>query len=119
MRSLSLVPAGRAGAVYDVAVTVPFATPWTAGLVLGAFAWLHDVLNLPADAPPSFESGHMIYVVLFGIVTTMWGSASARPSRQTAEHPWSPSDPALNPKQAQSPDSVRPPLVAWSPAPFG
>lgn len=73
MRSLTLVPAGRAGAIYDVAVTAAFATPWTAGLVLSALAWLHDVLNLPGDAPPTFESAHLVYVVLFGIVTTMWG----------------------------------------------
>ena len=73
MRSLTLVPAGRAGAIYDVAVTAPFATPWTAALVLSALAWMHDVLNLPGDAPPDFESAHMVYVVLFGIVTTMWG----------------------------------------------
>jgi hypothetical protein len=73
MRSLTLVPAGRAGAIYDVAVTAPFATPWTAALILSAMAWLHDVLNLPGNAPPDFEPAHMVYVVLFGIVTTMWG----------------------------------------------
>ena len=73
MRSLTLVPAGRAGAIYDVAVTAPFATPWTAGLILSALAWVHDVLSLPGDAPPTFESAHMVYVILFGIVTTMWG----------------------------------------------
>jgi hypothetical protein len=73
MRSLTLVPAGRAGAIYDVAVTAPFATPWTAALMLSALAWMHEVLNLPGDAPPDFEAAHMVYVVLFGIVTTMWG----------------------------------------------
>jgi hypothetical protein len=60
MRSLTLVPAGRAGAIYDVIVTAPFAAPWTAGLVLSVLAWTHDVLNLPGDAPPTFESAHMV-----------------------------------------------------------
>ena len=73
MRSLTLVPAGRAGAIYDVVVTAPFATPWTAALMLSALAWMHRVLHLPGDAPPDLESAHLVYVVLFGIVTTMWG----------------------------------------------
>jgi hypothetical protein len=31
------------------------------------------VLGLPGDAPPTFETAHMVYVTLFGIVVTMWG----------------------------------------------
>ena len=73
MRSLTLVPAGRAGAVYDVIVTAGFATPWTTGLVLNALARLHDVLGLPGDPPPSFQTAHLLYVTLFGIVVTLWG----------------------------------------------
>ena len=38
MRSQTFVRAGRVGAIYDVALTAGFATPWTATFVLGVLA---------------------------------------------------------------------------------
>lgn len=73
MRTLTNVPAGRAGAVYDVVVTAAFATPWTAGLALGAISTVHDRLSLAGDPMPSFATTHLLYVTLFGVVVTMWG----------------------------------------------
>ena len=72
MKSQRYVRAGRIGAIYDLAVTSPFATPWTAALTLGVLGKLHDSLNLPGDAMPDFETPHMLYVTLFGIIVTLW-----------------------------------------------
>ena len=73
MRSLTLVPAGRVGAIYDLAVTAAFATPWTAALVLGVLGHVHGSLGLPGADMPNFETAHVLFVTLFGIVVTMWG----------------------------------------------
>lgn len=66
------VPAGRVGAIYDLVVTAAFATPWTAALVTRLLANAHDSLGLPGSDMPQFETSHMLYVTLFGIVVTMW-----------------------------------------------
>jgi hypothetical protein len=73
MRSNRRVHAGWAGAVYDVAVTAGFATPWTAAFILGLFADIHSGLGLGGADVPTFETEHMLYVTLFGVVVTMWG----------------------------------------------
>ena len=73
MRSQTFVPAGRIGAIYDVAVTAGFATPWTATFVLGVLTQLHHSLDLPGAPLPTFDTSHVLFVTLFGIVVTMWG----------------------------------------------
>lgn len=73
MRSQTLVPAGRVGAIYDIVVTAAFATPWTAALVLGLLSDIHDGLRLPGAHMPDFDTSHLLFVTLFGIVVTMWG----------------------------------------------
>ena len=72
LKSQRYVRAGRIGALYDLAVTAPFATPWTAALVLTVLGKLHDSLGLPGEAMPEFETSHMLYVTLFGIIVTLW-----------------------------------------------
>ena len=72
MKSQTLVPAGRVGAIYDIVVTAGFATPWTASLILGLSAHIHNAFGLPGAPMPEFESFHLFYVALFGIVVTMW-----------------------------------------------
>ena len=72
LKSQRFVRAGRIGALYDLAVTAPFATPWTAALVLTVLGKLHDSLGLPGEAMPEFETSHMLYVTLFGIIVTLW-----------------------------------------------
>ena len=67
------VPAGRIGAIYDVAITAGFATPWTADLVTRLLGNIHDSLGLAGSDMPEFETPHMLYVSLFGVVVTMWG----------------------------------------------
>lgn len=72
MKSRRFVRAGRIGAIYDLAVTALFATPWTAALVLSVLGNLHDSLGLPGKAMPEFDTSHMLYVTLFGIIVTLW-----------------------------------------------
>lgn len=72
LQSERFVRAGRIGALYDLAVTAPFATPWTAALVLTVLGKLHDSLGLPGEAMPEFETSHLLYVTLFGIIVTLW-----------------------------------------------
>ena len=72
MKSQRYVRAGRIGAIYDLAVTAPFATPWTAAVVLSVLGKLHESLELPGDAMPAFDTSHMLYVTLFGIIVTLW-----------------------------------------------
>ncbi len=68
-RYLQLV---RASALYDLLVSAPFATPWTASLVLSALAQLHLALGLAGPAMPAFAPFHLLFVAFFGTVVTMW-----------------------------------------------
>lgn len=77
MSSQTPVLAGRVGAIYDIVVTVGFATPWTATFLLGVLAQVHDSLALSGSAMPDFETSHVLFVTLFGIVVTMWGVVRA------------------------------------------
>ncbi len=70
--SQSPVRAGKIGAIYDVVVSAGFATPWTASFVLRALSSIHDGLGLPGSEMPAFETSHLLFVTLFGIVVTMW-----------------------------------------------
>ena len=72
MRSFRPVRVGRAGAIYDLITTVGFATPWTATLVLGGLADVHDKLGLAGDPMPTFETSHLLFVTLFGVIVTLW-----------------------------------------------
>ena len=60
----------RASALYDVAVTAPFATPWS-------FAWLHGQLSatnqqLGGGALPAFGAFHVLIACLLGSVVMVW-----------------------------------------------
>ena len=77
MRSQTPVPAGRIGAIYDIFVTAGFATLWTATFLLAVLARVHDSLELPGSAMPDFETSHVLFVTLFGVVVTMWGVVRA------------------------------------------
>lgn len=72
MRSLRPVQVGRAGAIYDLMTTVGFATPWTATLILGILADVHDKLGLGGDPMPTFETSHLLFVTLFGVIVSLW-----------------------------------------------
>ncbi|MEV6348551.1 hypothetical protein [Actinoplanes sp. NPDC051851] len=63
---------GRAGALWDLVITAPFATPWTAGLVFDALRAVHRGLGLPGAEPPVFEPMMLMMVSLFGTAVLMW-----------------------------------------------
>ena len=66
------VRVGRAGAIYDLITTVGFATPWTATLVLGLLADTHNKFGLSGDAMPTFDTSHLLFVTLFGVIVSLW-----------------------------------------------
>ena len=64
----------RASALYDLFVTLPFATPWTASLVVEGLHRLHGQLGLAGAAPPAFDPLHLLFVSLFGTIVTLWAA---------------------------------------------
>ncbi|NMO23510.1 hypothetical protein HPC49_53390 [Pyxidicoccus fallax] len=64
----------RASALYDLFVTLPFATPWTAGLLLDHLRQLHVHLGLPGAMPPDFDPLHLFFVSLFGTIVSLWAA---------------------------------------------
>ena len=66
---------GRAGAAYDLAVTVWFATPWTAVFVFDGLRNVHTTLDLPGTPPPSPSGTALLMTTLFGVVVSMWSLA--------------------------------------------
>ncbi len=73
MRSTRPVRAGWAGGLYDIVVTGGFATPFTAAFILGLLASIHEAIGLPGEPMPAFDTSHLLFVTLFGVVVTMWG----------------------------------------------
>lgn len=69
---------GMAGAAYDLVVSAAFATPFTATVVLDAFAAIHGALDLPGAPPPRLDTMSLVFVTLFGTVVVMWSIARWR-----------------------------------------
>jgi hypothetical protein len=69
---------GRAGAAYDLVVSVAFVTPWTAALVLDLFGTVHHALDLPGAPPPHPDTMTLLFATLFGTVVVMWSIARRR-----------------------------------------
>lgn len=60
----------RASALYDLLVTLPFATPWT---FVAAHALLSSAnIALGGTALPAFEPFHILMVCLMGSVVMVW-----------------------------------------------
>ncbi|WP_375755573.1 hypothetical protein [Corallococcus exercitus] len=74
----------RGFAVYDLCVTLPFATPWTAAAMLGVMRWVHEGLALGGEALPAFTPMHLFFVALFGVLAVIW--ALVRVLQPTALH---------------------------------
>jgi len=62
----------RAGAIYDLVVTVPFATPVTAAWTLALMGALHERLGLGGAPLPTFAPSHLLFVSFFGTIVTIW-----------------------------------------------
>ena len=58
-------------ALYDLVVTTPFATPFTAPLIIRHLHALHTALGLGGTIP-EFAPMHLFFVNLFGTVVVLW-----------------------------------------------
>jgi hypothetical protein len=59
-------------ALYDLLVTLPFATPWTAQLVTRLLASVHTSLALPGVAPSLDDPTALLFATLMGSIVTVW-----------------------------------------------
>lgn len=66
---------GRAGAIYDLIVTVAFATPWTAAVMLGLQRSLHTGLGAAGAQLPEFGPVQMLFMNMAGTAVVMWAIA--------------------------------------------
>ncbi len=66
---------GRAGAIYDLVVTIPFATPFTASLLLSMTRAAHQALDLPGAPPPELDPTALMFTSMFGTAVVMWALA--------------------------------------------
>ncbi|MGW4931314.1 hypothetical protein ACWEOH_19435 [Agromyces sp. NPDC004153] len=69
---------GRAGALYDLVVTVAFATPWTATAMLDLQRRIHTALGLGGAPLPEFGPVELMFLSMMGTVVTMWAIARLR-----------------------------------------
>ncbi|WP_395242519.1 hypothetical protein ACGGZK_10010 [Agromyces sp. MMS24-K17] len=69
---------GRAGAVYDLVVTIAFATPLTAAGMLDLQRRLHDLLGAGGAPVPEFGPAHLMFTAMMGTAVTMWAIARIR-----------------------------------------
>ncbi|WP_426811189.1 hypothetical protein ABOC32_12235 [Pseudomonas sp. WOUb67] len=61
----------RASGIYDLVVTIGFATPWSFALLHGWLSGLHDGLGLAGDIP-AFGPMHMMMANLMGSIVCVW-----------------------------------------------
>ena len=66
---------GRAGAIYDLVVTIAFATPLTAAWMLDLQRWLHVVFGAGGAPVPEFGPAHLMFTAMMGTAVTMWAIA--------------------------------------------
>jgi hypothetical protein len=62
----------RASALYDLVLTAPFATPWTAALALGALSDVHWGLGLEGVPPVADDRFAMLFANLLGSIVSVW-----------------------------------------------
>ncbi|WP_075793878.1 hypothetical protein [Massilia putida] len=60
----------RASAVYDLALTAPFATPWTFALAHARLSALNQ--RLGGGALPDFGPVHVLFACLMGSIVLVW-----------------------------------------------
>ena len=67
-----------ASGLYDLLVTLPFATPWTARLTLEAVNRVHHAFDLGGTPAPAFAPLQLVLVAFFGTVVTLWSVVRLR-----------------------------------------
>jgi uncharacterized membrane protein YqgA involved in biofilm formation len=68
----------RRSAMYDLIVTAPFATPWTAKWLVRGMAALHDGLGLPGERPALDGAVAILMANLLGTLVVLWSIARLR-----------------------------------------
>lgn len=68
----------RRSALYDLIITGPFATPWTARWVISALGALHDRLGLPGERPALPGITAALLASLMGTVVVVWSLVRLR-----------------------------------------
>jgi hypothetical protein len=68
----------RRSALYDLIVTAPFATPWTARWLFDALGALHDALGLPGPRPALTGAIAMLLANLMGSLVVLWSIVRLR-----------------------------------------
>jgi hypothetical protein len=72
----------RLSALYDLLVTTGFAFPFSAHLVLGGLADVHDALQLPGSVPDASDAFTVMFADLMGSIVVVWSVFRlARPTR--------------------------------------
>lgn len=61
-----------ASALYDIAMTTVFATPWSASAMLSLFRTLHVTAGFGGAPLPAFSPMHLFFLGLLGSVVTTW-----------------------------------------------
>jgi hypothetical protein len=68
----------RRSALYDVIVTAPFATPWTARAIVSALGALHDALGLSGERPALVGAIAVLLANLMGSLVVLWSIVRLR-----------------------------------------
>lgn len=71
-------------ALYDLLVTIPFATPWTAAATLSTLTAMHERFGLSGQPPMLGDPTAMLFVNLLGSLVTVW--SLVRLHAPTPEH---------------------------------
>ncbi|MCE5985712.1 hypothetical protein SE916_00065 [Pseudomonas sp. 5FOS] len=61
----------RASGIYDLVVTIGFATPWSFALLHGWLSGLHDTFGLAGEIP-LFGAMHVMMANLMGSIVCVW-----------------------------------------------
>ncbi|WP_369973847.1 hypothetical protein [Pelomonas sp. KK5] len=64
----------KTSAWYDLAITWPFATPWTFALLYGVLGSMSQGLGLPGELPPR-DATNTLFANLMGSVVLVWSLA--------------------------------------------
>lgn len=63
----------KASAIYDLVVTIGFATPWTFAFIYSVLSSIDASLGIPGEFP-LLDHAHILFATLLGSVVTVWSA---------------------------------------------